>query len=77
MARVQIVLKNGGSYDNVTEINNRIMDEVDCKTLTDFIFRQPTADNPNYNRFIYIKSKDVREAVIRTECISSINIFDA
>lgn len=77
MARVQIVLKNGGSYDNVTEINNRIMNDADCKTLTDFIFRQPTADNPNDNRFIYIKSKDVREAVIRTECIASINIFNA
>lgn len=71
MARVQIVLKNGGSYDNVTEINNRIIDEVDCKTLIDFIFGSSNTE------FIYIKSKDVREAVIRIDCISSINIFNS
>lgn len=62
---MRICMTNGGLYDHVIILNYEDITEENLSPLLDYI---------KQNEFIVIEHSFNRKAVIRTSCISSINL---
>lgn len=70
--KVTICMTNGGRYDNITDINNIGLKEINETVLMDLI--NSIMKCSNENSFIIIKFNSSSKAVLRINCISSINL---
>ena len=60
-----ICMTNGGLYGNVSHIDGNNVDDMNNNEIVNEI---------KFNNFITIKYEATKEAIVRTSCISSINI---